>query len=200
MNFSQKVERIRFFCCRDSSHWIATTTAILFVYLSAASNFRFSSFFHSVSPFPTVSPGATNFPGRQPANVKSPTSSADIFGGDDELFSSLEQLSVIFEPLKTGQCNSLQAAALCSVLGHFLVDFFPAQDLLNKCIGEFLSNQQNHYKYLTDILFVVSGKKSRQKSGQKWAAVTAALQSTFQLSLLCVFITLTAPINISLSF
>ncbi len=150
---------------------------------------------------PTVSPGATNFPGRQPANVKSPTSSADIFGGDDdELFSSLEQLSVIFEPLKTGQCNSLQAAALCSVLGHFLVDFFPAQDLLNKCIGEFLSNQQNHYKYLTDILFVVSEKKSRQKSGQKWAAVTAALQSTFQLSLLCVFITLTAPINISLSF
>ncbi|KAH9390128.1 hypothetical protein TYRP_007677 [Tyrophagus putrescentiae] len=105
-----------------------------------------------------VSPGATNFPGRQPANVKSPTSSADIFGGDDELFSSLEQLSVIFEPLKTGQCNSLQAAALCSVLGHFLVDFFPAQDLLNKCIGEFLSNQQNHYKYLTDILFVIFNK------------------------------------------
>ena len=74
---------------------------------------------------------------------------------NDELFMSMEQLSDIFEPLKS--CNSLQASVICQVMGHFLVDFFPVQDthLLNKCISEFLSNQQNHYKYLTDILFVV---------------------------------------------
>lgn len=103
-----------------------------------------------------VGPGS-NFPGRY--QVKSPSSAAaseKASGGDDELFSSMEQLSVIFEPLKGPHCNSLQAATLCAVMGHFLVDFFPAQDLLNKAIGEFLSNQQNHYKSLTDILFVVS--------------------------------------------
>lgn len=73
---------------------------------------------------------------------------------NDELFMAMEQLSVIFEPLKF--CNSFEANLICQVLGHFLVEFFPPQDLLNKCIGEFLSNQQSHYKYLTDILFVVS--------------------------------------------
>lgn len=72
---------------------------------------------------------------------------------NEELFMTMEQLSVIFDPLRC--CNSMQANVFCQVMGYFLVDFFPAQDLLNKCIGEFLSSQQNHYKYLTDILFVV---------------------------------------------
>lgn len=66
----------------------------------------------------------------------------------------MEKLSIIFEPLRW--CNSLDARIICQVFGYFLAEFFPAQDILNKCIGEFLSKQQNHYKYLIEILYMVS--------------------------------------------
>lgn len=64
---------------------------------------------------------------------------------NDEMFMNMEQLSVIFEPLRS--CNSLQASVTCQVMGHFLVDFFPAQDLLNKCIGEVGSTHILLYLY-----------------------------------------------------
>ena len=72
---------------------------------------------------------------------------------DDELFRRMEKLSTLFDLLKS--CNSFEANAICQVFGHFLTDFFPKQDLLNKCVSEFISNQQNHYKHLTNILFIV---------------------------------------------
>lgn len=78
----------------------------------------------------------------------------DTDNDDDELFKTMEKLSIIFEPLRN--CNSLDAIIICQIFGHFLTDFFPSQDILNKCIGEFLSKQQNHYKYLIEILFIVS--------------------------------------------
>ncbi|KAH7639233.1 hypothetical protein HUG17_3266 [Dermatophagoides farinae] len=74
----------------------------------------------------------------------------------DELFKTMEKLSIIFEPLRW--CNSLDARIICQVFGYFLAEFFPAQDILNKCIGEFLSKQQNHYKYLIEILYMIYSK------------------------------------------
>ncbi|KAI7693141.1 Huntingtin [Sarcoptes scabiei] len=65
----------------------------------------------------------------------------------------MEKLSLLLEPLKW--CNSFEAECICQVYGPFLSDFFPAQDILNRCIGEFLSKQQNHRKYLIEILFYI---------------------------------------------
>lgn len=71
----------------------------------------------------------------------------------EEFLLAMEKLSVIFERLKT--CHSFEAQQICNVLPHFLCVFFPTQDILNKCIGEFLSGQQIHTKHLANILFVV---------------------------------------------
>lgn len=72
----------------------------------------------------------------------------------EEFLLAMEKLAVIFERLKT--CRSFEAQQICNVLPHFLCTFFPTQDILNKCIGEFLSGQQTHSKHLANILFVVS--------------------------------------------
>ena len=59
--------------------------------------------------------------------------------GSNKLFKTMEKLSIIFEPLR--YCNSFDAMIICQVFGYFLAEFFPPQDILNKCIGEFLSKQ-----------------------------------------------------------
>ncbi|XP_054167381.1 huntingtin-like [Oppia nitens] len=74
----------------------------------------------------------------------------------EEFLLAMEKLSVIFERLKT--CHAYEAQQICNVLPHFLCEFFPTQDILNKCIGEFLSGQQTHAKHLANILFVVFNK------------------------------------------
>lgn len=72
---------------------------------------------------------------------------------DEQLYKTMERLSNMFEPLR--HCNSLEADLLSQTLATFLVDFFPPEHLLNKCIGEFLSNQQQHCKYLATMLFAI---------------------------------------------
>jgi huntingtin len=71
----------------------------------------------------------------------------------EEFLLAMEKLSVIFERLKN--CLSFEAQQICNILPHFLCEFFPTQDILNKCIGEFLSKQQTHAKHLANVLFVV---------------------------------------------
>lgn len=74
-------------------------------------------------------------------------------GQEDELYKTMERLSSMFEPLRV--CNSLEADVLSHTLATFLVDFFPPSHLLNKCLGEFLSSQQQHCKYLARMLFAI---------------------------------------------
>nr|XP_027200979.1 huntingtin-like isoform X2 [Dermatophagoides pteronyssinus] len=73
---------------------------------------------------------------------------------------------------------------ICQVFGYFLAEFFPPQDILNKCIGEFLSKQQNHYKYLIEILFIIYSKlqidcQHTDDTGEDW--VILSLSSFTQL-------------------
>ena len=104
-----------------------------------------------MSPIDTIAVGGSGGGGGGGGRV-SPT-----IMENETLYSVMEQLSTIFDLLT--HCNTREGTLLCQILGHFLVDFFPAQDLLNKCIGQFLSNQQNHYKHLTNVLFVVRSPK-----------------------------------------
>jgi len=41
------------------------------------------------------------------------------------------------------------------VLPPLLLDFFPAQEIMNKVIGEFLSSQQPHPELMAQVLFKV---------------------------------------------
>ena len=49
-----------------------------------------------------------------------------------------------------------EASVMARVLPHFLTDFFPPQDIMNKIIGEFLSSQQPHPKLMAGVIFKVS--------------------------------------------
>lgn len=42
------------------------------------------------------------------------------------------------------------------ILPQFLDDFFPPQDVMNKVIGEFLSNQQPYPQFMATVVYKVS--------------------------------------------
>lgn len=42
------------------------------------------------------------------------------------------------------------------ILPQFLDDFFPPQDIMNKVIGEFLSNQQPYPQFMATVVYRVS--------------------------------------------
>ena len=44
---------------------------------------------------------------------------------------------------------------MARVLPPLLLDFFPAQEIMNKVIGEFLSSQQPHPELMAQVLFMV---------------------------------------------
>lgn len=43
------------------------------------------------------------------------------------------------------------------ILPQFLDDFFPPQDVMNKVIGEFLSNQQPYPQFMATVVYKVWG-------------------------------------------
>lgn len=51
-----------------------------------------------------------------------------------------------------------EASLVAEVLPTFLEDFFSPQDVMNKVIGEFLSNQQPHPQLMATIVYRVNTK------------------------------------------
>ena len=49
-----------------------------------------------------------------------------------------------------------EARVVARVLPPLLLDFFPAQEIMNKVIGEFLSSQQPHPELMAQVLFKVN--------------------------------------------
>jgi len=49
-----------------------------------------------------------------------------------------------------------EARGIARVLPAFLADFFPAQDIMNKVIGEFLSSQQPYPQLVAKVVFQVN--------------------------------------------
>ena len=48
-----------------------------------------------------------------------------------------------------------ESRAVAQILPAFINDFFSPQDIINKVIGEFLSNQQPHPQLMASVLFKV---------------------------------------------
>jgi huntingtin len=74
-------------------------------------------------------------------------------GSNDDIAAAMEKIAVMFDRLKF--CGPDEASLMCSVLPALLVDFFPTQDVMNKVIAEFLSNQQLYPQLIADVLFHV---------------------------------------------
>lgn len=92
------------------------------------------------------------------------TPGASLDHGDDmavdrdpeALIRAMERVNVLFDRMREG-CPA-EARVMSHVLPHFLLDFFPAQDIMNKIIGEFLSSQQPHPGLVAGVIFTVSAR------------------------------------------
>ncbi len=49
-----------------------------------------------------------------------------------------------------------EARMVARILPQFLDDFFPLQDVMNKVIGEFLSNQQPYPQFMATVVYKAS--------------------------------------------
>lgn len=68
-----------------------------------------------------------------------------------------------------------EAAVVARILPSILEDFFSPQEIMNKVIGEFLSNQQPHPQLMAEVLFKVFEnlqRQSQQTAVTKWVMLS----------------------------
>ncbi|XP_063780391.1 huntingtin isoform X3 [Pseudophryne corroboree] len=87
-----------------------------------------------------ISPGRTS-----EANPAVPDSESVIV--------AMERVSVLFDRIRKG--FPFEARVVARILPQFLDDFFPPQDVMNKVIGEFLSNQQPYPQFMATVVYKV---------------------------------------------
>ncbi|XP_068926815.1 huntingtin isoform X1 [Petaurus breviceps papuanus] len=87
-----------------------------------------------------ISPGRTSDP-----NPTTPDSESVIV--------AMERVSVLFDRIRKG--FPCEARVVARILPQFLDDFFPPQDVMNKVIGEFLSNQQPYPQFMATVVYKV---------------------------------------------
>uniref|UniRef100_A0A8C9TDV1 Huntingtin n=1 Tax=Scleropages formosus TaxID=113540 RepID=A0A8C9TDV1_SCLFO len=82
------------------------------------------------------------------------TTDADPTAPDSEsVIVAMERVSVLFDRIRKG--FPFEARVVARVLPQFLDDFFPPQDVMNKVIGEFLSNQQPYPQFMASVVYKV---------------------------------------------
>uniref|UniRef100_A0A9L0SZF3 Huntingtin n=1 Tax=Equus caballus TaxID=9796 RepID=A0A9L0SZF3_HORSE len=87
-----------------------------------------------------ISPGRTSDP--SPAAPDS-----------ESVIVAMERVSVLFDRIRKG--FPCEARVVARILPQFLDDFFPPQDVMNKVIGEFLSNQQPYPQFMATVVYKV---------------------------------------------
>ncbi|XP_062852378.1 huntingtin isoform X2 [Trichomycterus rosablanca] len=79
---------------------------------------------------------------------------ADPTAPDSEsVIVAMERVSVLFDRIRKG--FPCEARVVSRILPQFLDDFFPPQDVMNKVIGEFLSNQQPYPQFMAAVVYKV---------------------------------------------
>lgn len=64
-----------------------------------------------------------------------------------------------------------EARVVSRILPQFLDDFFPPQDVMNKVIGEFLSNQQPYPQFMATVVYKVSSRLIPPANNKNWPFV-----------------------------
>ncbi|NXC39112.1 HD protein, partial [Penelope pileata] len=86
----------------------------------------------------------------------SPSRSADANPAapdSESVIVAMERVSVLFDRIRKG--FPFEARVVARILPQFLDDFFPPQDVMNKVIGEFLSNQQPYPQFMATVVYKV---------------------------------------------
>nr|XP_046259998.1 huntingtin isoform X3 [Scatophagus argus] len=102
-----------------------------------------------------VTAGHVGFPsGKEKASPASRPAHSDPQAPDSEsVIVAMERVSVLFDRIRKGLPS--EARVVSRILPQFLDDFFPPQDVMNKVIGEFLSNQQPYPQFMATVVYKV---------------------------------------------
>nr|XP_023405447.1 huntingtin isoform X4 [Loxodonta africana] len=85
-----------------------------------------------------------------PGKTADPTPAAP---DSESVIVAMERVSVLFDRIRKG--FPCEARVVARILPQFLDDFFPPQDVMNKVIGEFLSNQQPYPQFMATVVYKV---------------------------------------------
>ncbi|XP_068177228.1 huntingtin isoform X2 [Antennarius striatus] len=92
--------------------------------------------------------------GKEKASPASRPALSDPQAPDSEsIIVAMERVSVLFDRIRKGLPS--EARVVSRILPQFLDDFFPPQDVMNKVIGEFLSNQQPYPQFMATVVYKV---------------------------------------------
>ncbi|XP_077574963.1 huntingtin isoform X4 [Stigmatopora nigra] len=102
-----------------------------------------------------VTPGHVGFSsGKEKASPTGHPTHSDPQAPDSEsIIVAMERVSVLFDRIRKGLPS--EARVVSRILPQFLDDFFPPQDVMNKVIGEFLSNQQPYPQFMATVVYKV---------------------------------------------
>nr|AGS58213.1 huntingtin [Clarias batrachus] len=98
----------------------------------------------------------TGVPGEEGKERGSPGRPADTdptAPDSESVIVAMERVSVLFDRIRKG--FPCEARVVSRILPQFLDDFFPPQDVMNKVIGEFLSNQQPYPQFMATVVYKV---------------------------------------------
>ncbi|CAK6962936.1 huntingtin isoform X10 [Scomber scombrus] len=94
------------------------------------------------------------YTGKEKASPASRPTHSDPQAPDSEsIIVAMERVSVLFDRIRKGLPS--EARVVSRILPQFLDDFFPPQDVMNKVIGEFLSNQQPYPQFMATVVYKV---------------------------------------------
>uniref|UniRef100_UPI003AAC632E huntingtin isoform X2 n=1 Tax=Centroberyx gerrardi TaxID=166262 RepID=UPI003AAC632E len=94
------------------------------------------------------------YTGKEKASPASRPAHSDPQAPDSEsVIVAMERVSVLFDRIRKGLPS--EARVVSRILPQFLDDFFPPQDVMNKVIGEFLSNQQPYPQFMATVVYKV---------------------------------------------
>ncbi|XP_033945356.1 huntingtin isoform X1 [Pseudochaenichthys georgianus] len=92
--------------------------------------------------------------GKEKVSPASRPAHSDPQAPDSEsIIVAMERVSVLFDRIRKGLPS--EARVVARILPQFLDDFFPPQDVMNKVIGEFLSNQQPYPQFMATVVYKV---------------------------------------------
>ncbi|XP_049423655.1 huntingtin isoform X3 [Epinephelus fuscoguttatus] len=92
--------------------------------------------------------------GKEKASPATRPAHSDPQAPDSEsIIVAMERVSVLFDRIRKGLPS--EARVVSRILPQFLDDFFPPQDVMNKVIGEFLSNQQPYPQFMATVVYKV---------------------------------------------
>ncbi|XP_026856221.2 huntingtin isoform X2 [Electrophorus electricus] len=93
------------------------------------------------------------YTGKEKGSPGRPADTDPVAPDSESVIVAMERVSVLFDRIRKG--FPCEARVVARILPQFLDDFFPPQDVMNKVIGEFLSNQQPYPQFMATVVYKV---------------------------------------------